>query len=130
MGHALRLKSWQLSQWLSEARARGWPVYRLEGPASKTELLEQLAREFEFPDYFGHNWDALEECLHDLSWLEPAPLRLLIWEGCFRLAQASPDDWCTAVSVLAEAPAIKVGLLHTWWYEAVPNVTSPTTPSG
>lgn len=30
-----------------------------------------------FPDYFGFNWDALDECLADLSWLEPGDV--LIW---------------------------------------------------
>jgi RNAse (barnase) inhibitor barstar len=36
---------------------------------TKADLLDFLAREFPLPDYFGHNWDALEECLGDLSWL-------------------------------------------------------------
>ncbi|MBX7195835.1 MAG: barstar family protein [Sandaracinaceae bacterium] len=37
--------------------------------AGKAALLEQLARGLRFPDYFGYNWDALNECLCDLSWL-------------------------------------------------------------
>lgn len=36
---------------------------------SKQKLLRILAQQFQFPAYFGHNWDALEECLRDLSWL-------------------------------------------------------------
>lgn len=36
---------------------------------SKQKLLRTLADELRLPDYFGHNWDALEECLRDLSWL-------------------------------------------------------------
>ena len=39
--------------------------------SSKADLLAILAAELSFPDYFGENWDALEEMLRDLSWLEP-----------------------------------------------------------
>jgi hypothetical protein len=39
------------------------------GVRSKRKLLGLLAGELEFPAYFGGNWDALEECLCDLSWL-------------------------------------------------------------
>ncbi len=31
-------------------------------------MFETLARELHFPEYFGYNWDALSECLRDLSW--------------------------------------------------------------
>ena len=36
---------------------------------SKQKLLGILAKRLRFPRYFGGNWDALEECLRDLSWL-------------------------------------------------------------
>lgn len=34
----------------------------------KPTLLAACARAFRVPSYFGHNWDALEECVLDLSW--------------------------------------------------------------
>jgi RNAse (barnase) inhibitor barstar len=40
-----------------------------ENIASKQALFATLARQLCFPDYFGGNWDAFEECLRDLSWL-------------------------------------------------------------
>lgn len=38
--------------------------------ADKQSLLAGIAQALEFPDYFGANWDALEECLGDMSWRE------------------------------------------------------------
>lgn len=35
---------------------------------SKKEYLASFQRAFQLPDYFGHNWDALNECLGDLDW--------------------------------------------------------------
>lgn len=39
------------------------------GLRSKKKLLGALAQRLYLPGYFGGNWDALEECLRDLSWL-------------------------------------------------------------
>ena len=49
-------------------------------PASietKAALLAALQAGLRFPDYFGHNWDALWDCITDLSWLAPVPVALL-----------------------------------------------------
>jgi RNAse (barnase) inhibitor barstar len=44
---------------------------------TKADLFNFLAREIPLPDYFGHNWDALEECLGDLSWLDDKKILLV-----------------------------------------------------
>ncbi len=55
------------------------PMPTLDGRllGDKAGLLAALGHALHFPDYYGGNWDALEECLADLSWHEGA-LHLLI----------------------------------------------------
>ena len=55
------------------------PMPSLDGRqlGGKASLLAALGRELNLPDYYGDNWDALEECLADLSWHD-GPLYLLI----------------------------------------------------
>jgi hypothetical protein len=38
------------------------------GLKTKAELFRVLKATLSLPAYFGNNWDALEECLHDLDW--------------------------------------------------------------
>jgi RNAse (barnase) inhibitor barstar len=47
------------------------------GIETKPALFDVLARGFSLPDYFGRNWDALEECLRDLNWLEEKEIILV-----------------------------------------------------
>ncbi|MDA8523438.1 barstar family protein [Acidovorax sp. NCPPB 4044] len=49
------------------------------GINSKSELLTALAKAIRFPEYFGENWDALEDCLRDLSWIKER--ELIIYHG-------------------------------------------------
>jgi Barstar (barnase inhibitor) len=39
------------------------------GLRSKADLLAAVAGAGHFPDHFGGNWDALLDCLRDLSWI-------------------------------------------------------------
>ena len=47
------------------------------GISDKKILLTALADEMQFPDYFGMNWDALNECICDLSWLPAGHVNLI-----------------------------------------------------
>ena len=49
--------------------------------SDKVQLLKNLAVALGFPDWFGHNWDALEDCLTDLSWRDASAHVLLIEEA-------------------------------------------------
>ena len=40
----------------------------LQDVADKLALLRRIAARLDFPAWFGENWDALEDCLADLSW--------------------------------------------------------------
>jgi hypothetical protein len=40
------------------------------GLRNEKMLFDSLSKELQFPDYFGHNWNALWDCLCDLSWIE------------------------------------------------------------
>ncbi len=67
----------------------------------KHDLLERLARALHFPDWFGHNWDALADCLLDLDWL-PARGHVLLLSHCAEFANTAPEAWHQASSIMAE----------------------------
>ena len=48
--------------------------------ADKSALLQNIAKALDFPDWFGGNWDALEDCLTDLSW-QTAPGYVMVFEN-------------------------------------------------
>lgn len=76
------------------------PVLDARGLGDKAALLAALGRALDFPAYYGENWDALEECLLDLSWRQ-GPLCLRIRE-----AGALPADLCaTLCDIFAGAAA-------------------------
>ena len=82
----------------------GFVLKAIKGRQCKTpaNLFAEFARALKFPDYFGHNWDALEECLVDLEWLPARGYILLITDA----AHVLPDDTAayeTFLEVLRDA---------------------------
>ncbi len=92
------------------AEAHGWRVYRLEGReiGGKAELLSRSAEALRFPAYFGHNWDAFEECLSDIAWGPEGPA-LLLFDRAGRFAAAEPEQFAVALEILAAAVANRRG---------------------
>ncbi len=50
------------------------------GVGLESTLVDSIAISLRFPDYFGQNWDAVDECLCDLSWLPTGKVALLHFE--------------------------------------------------
>jgi len=70
----------------------------------KDGLLTTLATALAFPPWFGHNWDALEDCLADMSWCE-AEGYVLILRHADRLHNEAEGDFLTALRILADVSA-------------------------
>lgn len=72
------------------------------GCRDKREVLGRFAQALRFPEWFGNNWDALADCLGDLSWWEAdGYLLLLDHAGAWRSADAA--DFATLVDILNNA---------------------------
>src|SRR5512139_3516871 len=69
---------------------------------SKQGLLRALQSGLQLPPHFGHNWDALADCLMDREWL-PAEGTVVALANAAHLRRKSPRDWQTLVEVLVEA---------------------------
>ena len=76
----------------------------IKGRHCKTpaHLFAEFARALEFPDYFGHNWDALEECLTDLEWLPAKGYILLITDAAHVLSN-DEAEYETFLEILGDA---------------------------
>ena len=59
------------------ARESGLDMARID---ARGDPLDALARALQCPGWFGRNWDALEDCLSDLSW-RPARGHVLLFDG-------------------------------------------------
>jgi RNAse (barnase) inhibitor barstar len=70
-----------------------------DGIGSRAELFEAYSELLGFPDYFGRNWDACDECLRDLSWISSTEVRIVHSD----VPGLSSDDLTVYVEVLLDA---------------------------
>jgi RNAse (barnase) inhibitor barstar len=89
-----------LAPLLARAMAGGYDVRHidLKRETDKRALLDRLADALDFPTWFGHNWDALADCLGDLGWLPDAPGRVFVFDGLDRSTSSAK----TLLDILAE----------------------------
>ncbi len=91
---------------LAHSVPSNFAVKSVAGAKCKTKagLLAEFARALSFPDYFGHNWDALEECLVDLDWLPARGYIIVVTEAEQVLTKLDDeDDYETFIDILSEA---------------------------
>lgn len=98
LGHAERNGLHRLSEGMSAPTAIRVDGRRLTG---KSAMLDALAGALAFPDYFGANWDALADCLSDLSWHQGG-VALLIDDAATPELRA-PEEWGVLLDILADA---------------------------
>ena len=73
----------------------------LAGVAEKGALLDRISSALQFPGWFGRNWDALEDCLSDLSWSKARGHVLLFENG----KELGAPDSKTLIEILGAAAA-------------------------
>lgn len=87
---------------MEELRAKGLMTRWLRGSRMRTKaaLLDEFAAVLQFPSGMGLNWDAFDECLNDLEWLEGQAAALFVFDADQLLADAPPDDQATLFEIL------------------------------
>lgn len=93
-----------VSDLIAAAESGGFALYRVDlgEVTDKAGFLKRMALALEFPDWFGHNWDALRDCLADMSW-QPAEGYVVILEHCDTFRADNAEDFATALQVLGAA---------------------------
>ena len=70
---------------------------------TKEGLLNEFSAAWQFPEYFGENYDALRECLIDLdTWLPHAPYVTVVRDCEDVLSDAAPVAGRSALAILIE----------------------------
>jgi RNAse (barnase) inhibitor barstar len=80
----------------------------LSGVRSKKALMEAIATGLKLPKHFGHNWDALADCLMDEDWAKATSYTIAISDSAAAKKRFG-EDWDTLIDLLDEACE--------WWGE-------------
>ncbi|MFF3090485.1 barstar family protein [Streptomyces nojiriensis] len=83
-------------------------------------LFDEFSRQMSFPQYFGRNWPALQDCLDDLTWMPAASSYLLVIHEWPRVLSECEVDRLVLERILhdvgsmrAQGPAAMVVPLNT-----------------
>ena len=108
---------------LGELAGHGYQIVRIDAAAPKTEheFFGAIATALDFPDYFGHNLDALNDCLGDVvehayGWRRDSAGLVIVFSG-YQAARARwPRTAERTLEIIARCPASPRGR----WPVAVP----------
>ncbi len=65
----------------------------------RANLFHQFATIMQFPEYFGHNWDALEDCLTDLFHEDAVDRQLIILDRLDEFAIDDSHQWSMLLEI-------------------------------
>jgi len=97
-------KGTSMTNAIVDARAERVLTVDLKGVRSKKALLEALASGLKLPKHFGHNWDALDDCINDDPWGKAGSTTVVL------LNTAKADErlgvhWSTLLEIFEESAA-------------------------
>ena len=89
----------ELAAWKND-----YAVFRvdLRGASSKQDALHCIAKALSFPASFGANFDALADCLGDMSW-RPAEGYVIVLEHCDGLHGRAEQDFVDLIQIFSAA---------------------------
>lgn len=76
-------------------REDGWQVVDMVGGQDLTDVLRGFGTALSFPDWYGVNLDALEDCLADVT-----GATVVLWSGWQGFHRDHPRDWEKLLAVL------------------------------
>lgn len=92
---------------IAAAAQNAFQVFRINLSSSrdKAEMLATIGKAMAFPEWFGHNWDALLDCLADLSWHSNAGIEgyVVILEHCDGIHGHAESDFVQCLQVFESA---------------------------
>ena len=86
------------------ARQAGVKEFRVDlaDCRSVAAVLEKLGHDLDFPDWYGANFDALNDCLGDPDW-QPLPALAIHLGGLATLRAVDADSFATLIEVFLSA---------------------------
>jgi RNAse (barnase) inhibitor barstar len=83
-------------------KAIGYPIHTIDSNlcTKSPNFFKEISISLKLPDYFGKNWDALDECLADMEWLQEQGWVLFFLNSEQLLCEEKKDDFDTLIDVL------------------------------
>lgn len=91
-------------QLVGAAKDGGLAAFRvnLTKVGDKEQMLAAIAKSLKFPRGFGHNFDALADCLADMAW-KPADGYLVLLEHCDGIHNQAEEDFVSTLNIFERA---------------------------
>lgn len=89
---------------IAAANTKGFATFRVDlaKAGDKDRLLSEIGKALKFPNWYGHNFDALADCLTDMEW-RPAEGYLVLLEHCDGIHGKAEADFVTTLQVFEQA---------------------------